>query len=259
MSLLYAYSALPPLDFSQIPPISLGRFYDILDLNLGKKEKESLISLRRLIDIKNVLSFQTGVHFDPKGNFLEAGLRLALNNGEYLPSYMLEFLEEHSQSADLVEHFPLLYATFFKEEIAKGGISAEFLTFEKNLNLVLMGYLAKKQGIHLESYLQYEDLVDPLVTHVILQSKNTGPYIFPYEYKDLGESIENTGADPMKQYMAISRYKFHFYQEIVENDSGSFRSICAYMMCIWMLGERAALDEKKGREMLTELVESDDE
>ncbi|MCH9811595.1 DUF2764 domain-containing protein [bacterium] len=259
MSLLYAYSALPPLQFNQPPPISLGRFYDLLELNLASKAKESLISLRRIIDVKNILSFQTGVHFDPKGNFLEAGLRLALSSGEYLPAYLLDFLEEHSSSESLIENFPLLYATFFQKEIAKGGIAAEFLTFEKELNFVLMGYLAKKQGINLESYLQYEDLTDPLVAHIILQSKNTGPFIFPYEFRRLGEMIEETGADPMKQYVAIDRYRFHFYGEIVHNDSGSFRSICAYMMCLWMITEKAALDEKKGREMLTELVESDDE
>ncbi len=205
------------------------------------------------------MSFQTGVHFDPKGNFLEAGLRLALNNGEYLPSYILEFLEEHPQSEELVEHFPQLYSTFFQEEIAKGGIPGEFLAFEHDLNLVLVGYLAKKQGIHLESYLQYEDMADPLVSHVILQSKNTGLFIFPYEYQMLGESIEETGADPMKQYIAISRYRFHYYGEIVDNEGGSFKSICAYMICLWILQERAVLNEKKGREMLTELVESDDE
>ena len=259
MSLLYAYSALPPLEFHQPPPISLGRFYDILELNLGGRAKEKLISLRRIIDIKNILSFQTGIHFDPRGNFLEAGLCLALSSGEYLPPYLVDFLEEHQSSESLVENFPLLYATFFKEEIAKGGIVGEFLTFERELNLVLMGYLAKKQGIALESYLQHEDLSDPLVHHVVLQSKNTGPFIFPYEFSRLGEMIEETGADPMKQFVAIDRYRFHFYGEIIQNDGGSFRSICSYMMCLWMSTNKAALDEKKGREMLTELVESDDE
>ncbi|MCH9617329.1 MAG: hypothetical protein SP4CHLAM5_07460 [Chlamydiia bacterium] len=257
MSLLYAYSALPPLNFNQIPPISLNRFYDILDLNLGKKEKANLVSLRSLIDVKNILSFQTGVGFNAKGNFLEAGLALALSNAEYLPEYILNFLEENPDEKDLIKNFPQLYATFFREEIAHGGISAEFLTFEKNLNLILLGYIGKKQGVDVESYLKYEDLGDPLISQIILQSKNTGPYLFPYEYADLGESIEATGADPMKQYIAIHLYRFKHYKEIIDNQGGSFRSICAYMMCLWILEEKAFLDEKKGRKILTELVESE--
>jgi hypothetical protein len=257
MSLLYAYAALPPLEFNQIPPISLSRFYDILDLNLDEKDKASLVSLRSLIDMKNILSFQTGVPFNAKGNFLEAGLALALSNAEYLPEYILNFLEENPEEKDLIKNFPQLYATFFREEIGRGGASAEFLTFEKNLNLVLLGYIGKKQGVNVESYLKYEDLSDPLVMHVILQSKNIGPFLFPYEYTDLGESIESTGADPMKQYTAVNLYKFKFYREIIDNDSGSFKSICAYMMCLWVLEEKTLLDEKKGRKILTELVESE--
>lgn len=257
MSLLYAYSALPPLSFHQILPISLARFYDILDLNLGKKHKEGLTSLRGLIDVKNILSFQTGVPFSQKGNFLEAGLSLALSNAEYLPEYILSFLEDHREEKDLIKNFPKLYATFFREEISRGGVPAEFLTFEKNLNLVLLGYIGKKRGVDVESYLKHEDLADPLVVHIILQSKNTGPFLFPYEYSDLGDAIEACGADPMKQYTAINLYKFRFYKEIVNSDSGSFRSICAYMMCLWILEDKARLDEKKGREILTELVESE--
>ena len=124
MSLLYAYSALPPLDYNQIPPISLSRFYDILDLNLGEKDKESLVSLRRRVDIKNILSFQVGVPFNEKGNFLEAGLALALSNAEYLPEYILNFLEENPDEKDLIKNFPQLYALLF---LKKRLLVEEFL------------------------------------------------------------------------------------------------------------------------------------
>lgn len=259
MSLLFAYSSLPPLKFNSGLPLSLRSFYDTLELNLSKAQKDKLISIRRIIDIKNILSFQTGVLFDPKGNFLESGLRLALSNNEYLPEYILNFLEENSDDKELEKNFSKLYAMFFHEEIKKGSMTAEFLTFEKNLNLILFGVYAKKQGINIESYLQYEDLADPLVMHIILQSKNSGGFIFPFEYKDLEEKILSAGADPMKQYIAVSAYRFNYYMELVNNYSGSFKSICAYMMCLWILEEKALLDENKGREVLKELVENENE
>ena len=257
MSLLFAYSSLPPLKFKLGIPLSLRSFYDTLELNLSKSQKEKLISIRRIIDIKNILSFQTGVLFDPKGNFLESGLRLALSNAEYLPEYILDFLEENPEDKELEKNFPKLYATFFYEEIKKGSTIAEFLTFEKNLNLILFGYYAKKRRINIESFLQYEDLTDPLVTYIVLQSKNTGSYIFPFEYKDLEEQIVVAGADPMKQYTAVSAYRFNYYMEIVNNEGGSFKSICAYMMCLWILEEKGLLEESKGREVLKELVENE--
>jgi hypothetical protein len=257
MSLLFTASSLPPLNYNLSPPISLRSFYDLLALNFGKKEKRNLAAIRRIIDIKNILSVQTGAVFDINGNFLESGLRLALSNCEFLPEYVFDFLDDNVDEEQCVKNFPQLYARFFREEIAKGGVISEFLRFEKNLNLVLFGLSAKKQKFDLETYLQYEDLADPLVTHLILQSKSSGPFIFPFEYRLLEEKILSSGADPMKQYLAISSYKFNFYKEIVESSIGSFRSICAYMMCLWILDEKASFNEKEGRKILTDIVESD--
>ncbi|MCH9621573.1 MAG: hypothetical protein S4CHLAM20_09970 [Chlamydiia bacterium] len=257
MSVIYTSASLPILSFNSAPPISLKSFYDLLQLNLGKSAKEKIKSIRRVIDVKNILSFQTGIGFDVKGNFLESGLRLALSNCEYLPDYIFEFLDQYVDEVEMIKNFPRLYAMFFEEEIAKGGIIAEFLTFEKNVNLLLFGFNAKKHSFDVESYLQYEDLTDPIVTQVALQCKNSGPFIFPFEYKLLEEKILDSGADPMKQYLAVASYRFNFYKEIVDNSSGSFRSICAYMMCLWILDEKSSLDEIKGRKILTELVESD--
>jgi len=256
MGVLFASASLPDLTFNSKPPVSVRSFYELLKLNLTKSQRSSLKSIRRIIDIKNILSFQTGIAFDFKGNFLETGLRLALSNCEFLPDYIFDYLDQHPEEEDLIKDFPKLYAEFFEKEIAKGGITSEFLKFEKDLNLLLFGFNAKKHNLEVESYLQYEDLTDPIVSQVVLQLKGSGPFIFPFEYKVLEEKVLASGADPMKQYLAISSYRFNFYKEIVDNSNGSFKSICAYMMCLWILQDKALLDENKGREILTELVES---
>ncbi len=259
MSLLFAYSSLPPPDFHSPSPITLEKFYELLDLSLTESMMKKLASLRQLIDIKNIFSFETGVMFDPKGNFQESGLRQCLLNNEDLPNYILDFLEQHSGKEDLVKHFPQLYTMFFREEITRGGVAGEFLTFERNLILILFGFTGKRLGIDIEKYLQYEDLTDPLVTYVLLQKKSTGPFIFPYEYKDLEDRINQTGADPMKQYISIAAYRFNHYKAIFEDNACSFKAICAYMMCLWVLDEKAAMDEKLGRKVLIEIVESENE
>jgi hypothetical protein len=256
MSLLFAYSCLPHLNLKLEPPISLRAFYEILDANLSKVDREKLNCIRRIVDIKNILSFQTGLPFDVKGNFSEANLRFALTNLEYLPDYIFDFLSENKTLAELEKNFPKLYALFFSKEIAKGGVGAEFLTFERDLNLILFGFYAKKNRINLEPFLEWEDHTNPLVEHLILQSKNSGAYIFPFEYKNLEEKILGAEADPMKQYKVINAYRFHHYMEIFETDPFSFRSICAYMMCVWILKDRSLLQEKKGREVLKEIVEN---
>lgn len=259
MSLLFAYSSLPPPDFHSSTSITLEKFYELLDLSLTDGMKAKLASIRRLIDVKNILSFQTGVMFDSKGNFHESNLRLSLLNNEDLPEYILDFLEEHKENSDVVKHFPELYSMFFKEEIAKGGVAGEFLTFEKNLILILFGFTGKRLALDIEKYLQYEDLTNPLVIHLLLQKKNSGPFIFPYEYKDLEDRINQTGADPMKQYLSIAIYRFNYYKAIFEEDPCSFRSVCAYMMCLWLLDEKEELNEKLGRKVLIEIVESENE
>ncbi len=257
MGVLFAAASLPPLSFSQPLPITLRSFYELLELNLSSKQRDALDSLRRIIDVKNILSFQTGVVFDKRGNFLESGLRLALTNSEYLPDYILNFLEKYPEEVDLIKNFQKLYATFFSEEIAKGGMTAEFLTFERNLNLVLFGYNGKKRGVDVLSYLVHEDPSNPLVTYIAMQSKNTSGFIFPYKYKALEKSILDAGADPMKQYLSITKYRFSYYQHILNCNNVSFKGICAYMMCLWILDERTSFCEEKGREVLKELVESE--
>jgi hypothetical protein len=257
MGVLFAAASLPPLSFNQTPPISVKSFYEMLELNLSSKHRNTIDSLRRIIDVKNILSFQTGVLFDKKGNFLESGLRLALTNSEYFPDYMLNFLEKYPEESDLLQNFPKLYAMFFFEEIAKGGMAAEFLTFEKNLNLVLFGYNGKRRGVDVLSYLVNEDASDPLVTYIAMQAKNTSGFIFPYKYKPLEKSILDAGADPMKQYFSITKYRFSYYQHILNCNNVSFKGICAYMMCLWILDELSSFCEEKGREVLKELVESE--
>jgi hypothetical protein len=255
MSLLFAYSSLPPLKFKLGICLSLEAFYEILDANLSKDQKEKLFSIRRIIDIKNILSLQNGVAFDGKGNFIESALRFALANAEYLPIYVINFLAENTTADQMEKNFPKLYATFFYEEIKKGGIVGEFLTFERDLNLLLFGYYGRKNRVNIEPFLEWEDDTNPLVRHLIVQSKSSGSYIFPFEYKDLEEKILATGADPMKQYRVINEYRFNHYTQIFDTDPLSFRAISAYMMCLWILEDRVCLDEKKGREVLKELVE----
>ena len=259
MGLLYLYSSLPDIKLNSINKISIEGFYKLLDLNCTQNDKDQISSLRRRVDIKNILSIYSGLSFDPKGNFIESGLRVALSNLEYLPDYIFDFLETHPDDHELKKGFPQLYVNFYANEIARGSLCSEFLLFEKNLNLLLFGLNCKKKNIKIESFLQYEDLADPLVEHVLLQSKNSGPFIFPYEYKELEKKINDAGVDPMKQYNAIASYKFDYYKDIVEDNKKLLRSICAYMMCIWIVEERTSLNEKVGREVLKELVESDDE
>ena len=259
MGLLYLYSSLTDIKFSSINKISVQDFYKLLDLNCTKDDKDQISSLRRKIDVKNILSIYSGVSFDPKGNFIESGLRVALSNLEYLPDYVFDFLEEHPDDEELKKHFPKLYADFFANEIARGSLCSEFLLFEKHLNLLLFGLNCKKKNIKIESFLQYEDLSDPVVEYVLLQSKNSGPFIFPYEYKDLEKKINDAGVDPMNQYNAIASYKFDYYKAIVDDNKKLLRSICAYMMCLWIIEEKTSLNEKVGREVLKELVESEDE
>ncbi len=259
MSLFFAYSSLPPPDFTHSSRMSLKSFYELVELTLTTDQKKKLASLSTLIDIKNIFSLEMGISFDPKGNFSEAILRLCLQNSEDLPVYILEFLEENKEKEDRIKHFPKLYTMFFKEEISKGGVAGEFLNFERDLNLLLFGFTGKKLAINLEKFLQYEDLSDPLVTQILLQRKNSGTFIFPFEYKDLEEALNQTGADPMKQYLAVSVYRFNFYRTIFENDPCTFRSVCAYMMCLWIQDEKASMDEKLGRKVLIEIVENENE
>ena len=259
MSLLFAYSSLPPLDFSGSSTLSIKTFYELVEATLTEKGKEALSSLKRIIDIKNIFSLQTGVLFDPKGNLLEQQLRLSIAELEHLPPYILDFLEENKEPKALLENIPKLYTLFYKEEISKGGVIKKFLTFERDIQLLLFGCAGKQLGIDLEKFLNYEDLTDPIVSHLFLQKKSSSPFIFPYEYKALEEKLLKSGANPMKQYLSVATYRFDFYKGLFEENMCTFEGICAYMMCLWILEEKKMLDEKQGRKVLIELVEGENE
>lgn len=258
MGLLYAYSCLPPFKFQDRLPISSRSLYQIFSLNLSANQYKQIEALRRIIDIKNLLTKKLYDRFDEKGNFSLQEFKDKFAK-EKMKQYMLDFLQECKDDQDLISKYPKLYADFFEEESKESVLVAKVLKFEKEVNVLLFCLQAKKNKISIDDFLGYMDLSDPLIEYAVIQSKGEGPFHFPYEYKNLEALILDSGMDPMKQYDAVNEFKFRFYDELALDTQDLFTKICAYMMQVWINEDKSQLDEASGRELLTKLLENEDE
>ncbi len=257
MRRLFVSGSLPPLEFDSKPDINSPLLRSLFEENLSKRELKKIHVLQFWIDLSNIQNAMYKTKsFDPRGMFSEDMLKMLLKEGDGLPEYVTSFFADFTTEAERKRNFLALVAGYFQEERKKAkGFVREFLEFEHNIKILLTGFRTKRLGRDVARELQFEDSADPIVQMVLLQKNTSGSFVFPLEFRELEEKLEEAGRDPVLQYEAIMKFRFDYYSEQAWSHPFALRALAATMMRVWILEDLFALREEKGEEILNKVVE----
>lgn len=242
--------SLPELVLGGRPDITFEEFQNRLEVNLTKEDFKKTLILRRFIDLNNIRSLLLEQPIDPRGTLNEKELDEALLIRNILPSYVFEFLDQYDQPLDIVKNFSGLLTRFFKEEIAAHeGFLRDYLIFERNWRLVMLGLRAKELGRDVVRELQFEDFSDPIVAQILAQ-KDAEQYEPPVEFMELKEILTSCGSDPWERYKAFAAWRFHKIEEMVKRPLFSIDWILAYMAQLIIVEDWNELDGGRGKLIL---------
>ncbi len=242
---------LPSLSLDAPPEITFGELDVLYRDNLTCRDYEKVFVIRRFYDILNIRSLWLEEELDPRGDMDPLQLGEALVNRYGLPDYVYDFIDRYPKKEDRIHHFPYLLAKFFQSaETFKDPFLRHYLSFERELRLVMTAFRAKKLGRDLSVEFQYEDPEEDLIAQILAQqdAKSFEP---PEKYRDLKTLFEKLGDQPMALEKALDEYRFEKIDSLVDMaDVFSIERMLAYF-CQFLLVEKwHEMDKAKGVEIV---------
>lgn len=258
MSYYYLAASLIPIEFGDIPELSFLDLVEKYQMNLTSQDKKQLEIIRLFFDLENIKQLytfrSTPIHLDPKGNLSKKELKQALEEKDFFPDYVNDFLKQHEANKDAIFNFSSLISSYFIHEGKKAsGFLKQYLEFERNWRLILTGFRAKKLKRNLYKEFVFEDLKDPVVSIIIAQ-KDSPYFETPSGYEELQEMLLTAKDRPMYQYRHLAEFRFRKIREMAMNKPFSIDYLLAYSLRTTILEDLRALDEVKGREILNSIV-----
>ncbi len=251
----FTTSCLPPLRIGESPEMTFEELEILLYDNLLPGDYEQTQILKRYYDILNIRAFWKGEPLDSHGNLNENDLEEAVIDQVGLPTYVLMFLDNYKTKEERLSHFPLLISNFFKWEVKRANpFLKEYLNFERDLQLVLVGFRVKKLKRNLEKELQFEDPNDDLIAQILAQ-KDAPLFEPPDGFEDLKALFETYESVPIKLYQALCEYRFEKINAMMGTDVFSFSKILGFMAQLIIVEKWMELDEKKGLRMIDDILE----
>jgi len=247
-------SALPELQIGVPPELNWQELEFLISVNLNKNDEESVHRLRLFYDIQNLRLLWRNEAISDRGNFDENGLEEAILTKEGLPDYVNAFAARYESPDERVEHFSSLLSSYFQVEVPKSiGFLHDYLTFEREWRLVLIGFRAKRLNRDLLKELQYEDLSDDLVMQILAQ-KDTQTFEPPRRYEELAPLFEEHYDYPLQLYQALCEYRFQKINELIGVNMFTIDRILGYMVQLIIVEKLFELDRKKGIEIVDTIV-----
>jgi hypothetical protein len=248
-------SLLSPLSLGQKPELSFARLVSYFSTGLTKADLEKVRILRRLIDLYNLRSLWLEQPIDPRGNLTENELEEDLITQSDLPAYVFDFTAKYDTAEKRVRNFPWLVHKYFEREIEYGtGFLKEYLTFERNLRLVMVGLRAKAMGKDLLEELQFEDPHDPMVA-LILSQRDSPQFELPDGYEPIKQIFENKYATPLELQEALSEYRFNHIESMLEGQTFTTDRILGYMLQLLIVEQWQELQTQEGLKIVDSIVE----
>ena len=246
---------LPSLSFDAPPEISFEKLEVLLRDNLTHQDYEKTLVLRRFYDILNLRALWLEEDFDPRGELSVYEMSEALINHTGLPDYVYEFIDRYPKIEDRLHHFPFLLAKFFQNAARlKDPFLRHYLSFEREMRLVMTAFRAKKLGRDLSVELQYEDPEEDLIAQLLAQ-QNAKTYEPPEKYQDLKVLFDKYGDNPMVLQKALDQYRFEKVDNLVDMaDTFSIERILAYLVQYEIVKKWFELDKDKGIQIVDKII-----
>lgn len=247
-------SLLPDLQIGMPPELDFCELKELMKTSLSKEDYDVVRTIRRYYDIQNIRSFWRDEPLNFRANYNDKELEEALLTKSALPDYVFDFMDRYEDKESRLYHFASLIASYYREEIAKTeGFTKEYLTFERDLRLVLTALRAKKLGRDIMAELQFEDPDDDLVAQIIAQ-KDAKEYEPPERYAELKPLFEREGEHPFELHKAITEFQFYKVDELIALDFFTIDRIIAYLVQLIFVEKWLELDKKKGMQLVDTIV-----
>lgn len=247
-------SALPPLQLEGPPEMSFLDLIHLLRDNLSVEDFAKTQVLRRFYDIRNTQAFWKEEPLEIYGNYNAQELEEALLARIGLPEYLYDFLDRYESKSDRLHYFSGLLVRFFQiEQKQASGFLKEYLRFEHQLRLTLVGFRAKQLGRNLAEELQFEDPNDDFVAQMLAQ-KDSKNFIPSDRFEDLIPILEENWNNPLALYQALAVYRFRKIEEMLNVDLFSIDRILGYMAQLVAKEQWFALNKERGMELVDRAI-----
>lgn len=256
----FIVSLLPELEIGHVPALGMEELKELLCTNLEPHDRVKCWQLLRQVDVENFRAFWAKEPLDSRGNLKQEQMEEVLNSRcwsetEEFPDYLIDYLDKYPEDADKIAHFQDLLVLYFADEIEKNtDFLREYFAFQREWQLVLVGFRAKKVGKDIAVELQHADSSDPIVAQILAQ-KDAAEYEPPFEYKELRPIFEEHSQSPLELHKALVEYQFH---EIVERWGVALFSvdrILNYMARLLLVERWQDLDVQKGIGVIDKIEE----
>lgn len=247
-------TSLPPLQIGTAPDIRFEEFDRLLKNNLSKEDYRQSLIYRHYHDVLNIRALLKGEDLDIYGTLDPIELEEAVTDKDYLPSYVIQFLSAYPSKEERLKHFSELISEYFRQAVEKAeGFLKKYLTFERELRIVLAGYRAKQLGRDVALELQFENPDEELPAQILAQ-KDTKAFVAPPSFEDMQAIFEQNYHNPMALYQSIAEYKFNKIDEMIGLDTFSIDSILGYMIQLILVEHWMKLDKNKGLKIVDNIV-----
>lgn len=251
----FAGTIIPEYSFDTPPDFDFATIKEFLRINLSQSDYAKTIVIRRYFDIENIRRQWLGKAYDPYGNLDENALEEALLTRTSLPNYVFDYIDKYEDQEERLKHFSELLSSYYREEMqhAKGFLK-EFLIFEREMRLVLIGFRAKELGRDVALELQYEDPNDEIVAQIMAQ-KDSPSYEPPTRFEQLKPMFEQYAQSPLQMFKALQEFRCRKFEEMIGLDVFSIDRILGYMVEHILVEKWFALSRKQGHQMIETIVE----
>lgn len=247
----------PAIQIGVKPDVSFKEMEELLAMNLAASERKKVFELLQLVDIDNIKAFWLGLPLIERGTMSAKELEEALLVKDFLPSFVIDFLDRYETTEQRLHEFPQLYAKLYQEIASESeGFIRSYYQKEREIRLVLLALRAKKTGRDVVRELQFEDLTDPLVMQILAQ-KDASDYAPPQEYEKLKEIFLKYSKEPMKLHRELLQYRFDAILDL-EDDylSFSINRILGFLARFMIVDMWNQLNEEKGLDLIDDLSKS---
>jgi hypothetical protein len=247
-------SLLPSLDMGSAPEIPFWEFKELCVQNLNEKDLNKTRVIRRYIDLCNLRPFWQGKELEPHGNFVQKEIEEKLLLEEGFPDYVFEFLREHETIEKKLNFFPVLLSRFFYEEIEDASyFLKDYLIFEREWRLVMLGIRAKLYNRDLSWELQHEDSQDNLVAFLLAQ-KDAPDFNPPDGYEDLKAIFIEFKDEPLKMHWEFNAWRLKKIQEIPQRGTFSIDRILSYLAQLIIVENWVKLNQEEGMSVVKNIM-----
>ena len=252
MKYYFLSCVLPVLNLEKEPIISFNDFINMVLLNVTNADKNKVVQLRKLIDLKNLKNYWMDRNIDERGNLNKKDIEnILLVKNEVFSENVFEFIRINTNVEDKINNFHKILFQFLFDESKKKGFYGKYMRLELEINLILAAIRAKKLKKDLLTDLQFEDLdVHDFFIHYVLMQKDAEIFNPPSEYQELSNLFDKYyPGDPLLLNLSILKFKIKKISEL-RKPVFSIGVVLAYMIKLIIIEDYHRLNKEYGEKFI---------